>query len=96
MLVLSRKSGEKIHIGEGIVIEIRKVAGNRVTVGVVAPRDMRILRGELREAATAFDPEPSDEQDLADAPRHEPYPILSETLTSGFAARRAESSVSSV
>ena len=96
MLVLSRKSGEKIHIGEGIVIEIRKVAGNRVTVGVVAPRDMRILRGELQEAATAFDPEPGEELDAAPGSRLEPYPVISETLSTGFSARRSDSSVSSL
>lgn len=47
MLVLSRKSGEKIHIGDDIAIEIRKVAGNRVSIGVLAPATKRILRGEL-------------------------------------------------
>ena len=96
MLVLSRKSGEKIHIGEGIVIEIRKVAGNRVTVGVVAPRDMRILRGELREAATAFDSESAEDPDLPHESGREPYPVLSDTLSTSFVARRAESSVSSM
>ena len=35
MLVLSRKTGERIHIGDNITIEIRRVAGNRVTL---APR----------------------------------------------------------
>jgi len=54
MLVLSRKSGERIVIGEGIVVEIKRIAGNRVTLGLVAPRGMRILRGELQEAASAF------------------------------------------
>lgn len=55
MLVLSRKIGEKIHIGNDITIEVRRVAGNRVTLAVEAPRDVRILRGELKEAATEFD-----------------------------------------
>lgn len=55
MLVLSRKIGEKIHVGEDITIEVRRVAGNRVTLAVEAPRDVRILRGELRDAAIEFD-----------------------------------------
>ena len=54
MLVLSRKSGERIHIGENITIEIRRVAGNRVTLALEAPRDVRILRGELNQAAREF------------------------------------------
>jgi carbon storage regulator len=57
MLVLSRKIGEKIHVGNDITIEVRRVAGNRVTLAVEAPRDVRILRGELKEAAEAFEPE---------------------------------------
>jgi carbon storage regulator len=58
MLVLSRKIGEKIHVGQDITIEVRRVAGNRVTLAVEAPREVRILRGELKEAAEAFDDEP--------------------------------------
>ena len=55
MLVLSRKIGEKIHVGNDITIEVRRVAGNRVTLAVDAPRNVRILRGELREAALEFE-----------------------------------------
>ncbi len=54
MLVLSRKIGERIHIGENITIEIRRVAGNRVTLALDAPRTVRILRGELNQAAREF------------------------------------------
>lgn len=54
MLVLSRKLGERIHIGEDVFVEVRRVAGNRVTLAVSAPRNVRILRGELLEAADAF------------------------------------------
>ena len=55
MLVLSRKIGEKIHVGNDITIEVRRVAGNRVTLAVDAPRSVRILRGELRDAALEFE-----------------------------------------
>jgi carbon storage regulator len=54
MLVLSRKIGERIHIGDNITIEIRRVAGNRVTLALDAPRNVRILRGELNQAAREF------------------------------------------
>jgi carbon storage regulator len=57
MLVLSRKIGEKIHVGNDITIEVRRVAGNRVTLAVDAPREVRILRGELKDAALAFEPD---------------------------------------
>lgn len=55
MLVLSRKAGEQIHIGDEITIEVRRLAGNRVALAVQAPRDVRILRGELKEAAQEFE-----------------------------------------
>jgi carbon storage regulator len=71
MLVLSRKIGEKIHVGDDITIEVRRVAGNRVTLAVDAPREIRILRGELKEAAEAFE---APQQ----APRR-PAPLSAET-----------------
>jgi carbon storage regulator len=54
MLVLSRKVGERIHVGDDIVLEIRRIAGNRVTLALDAPRHVRILRGELQSAAREF------------------------------------------
>ena len=54
MLVLSRKVGERIHVGDNIVLEIRRIAGNRVTLALDAPRNVRILRGELDGPAREF------------------------------------------
>lgn len=69
MLVLSRKVGEKLHVGDNVVIEIRRVVGRRVTIAIDAPRELRILRGEIMEAATAFDePGESTGKDPAPAP----------------------------
>jgi len=55
MLVLSRKVGERIHVGNDIVLEVRRISGNRVTLALEAPRDVRILRGELEHAAREFE-----------------------------------------
>jgi len=49
VLVLSRKLGETIHVGEEIAITILEVRGNRVRVGIDAPEGCEILRGELFE-----------------------------------------------
>jgi carbon storage regulator len=54
MLVLSRKVGERIHIGNDVFVEVRRVAGNRVTLAINAPRSIRVLRGELLESAKSF------------------------------------------
>lgn len=48
MLVLSRKVGEQLVIGENIRVVVHRVAGNRVTIGIEAPNDVRIVRGELQ------------------------------------------------
>jgi len=48
MLVLSRKVGEKLVIGGNITVVVSKVAGNRVTLGIEAPSDVRVIRGELQ------------------------------------------------
>ena len=47
MLVLSRKEGEQLVIGDNIVLTINRISGNRVALGIEAPREIRIVRGEL-------------------------------------------------
>lgn len=47
MLVLSRKIGEKVVIGDGIVVVVKRILGQRVTFGIEAPETVRIVRGEL-------------------------------------------------
>ena len=47
MLVLSRRESERIRLGDSIVVTVVKLAGDRVRLGIEAPTEMRILRGEL-------------------------------------------------
>jgi carbon storage regulator CsrA len=47
MLVLTRKTDEEILIGDNIKITLVRVRGNSVRLGIEAPRDVRIVRGEL-------------------------------------------------
>lgn len=51
MLVLARKLGQTIKIGQDIKIQILEVRGGTVRIGLDAPRDVVILRGELEERA---------------------------------------------
>ncbi|MCD0460719.1 carbon storage regulator [Roseiconus lacunae] len=53
MLVLSRKAGEKLMIGDDVVLTINRISGNRVAIGIEAPKDVRIVRGELNKAELA-------------------------------------------
>jgi carbon storage regulator len=50
MLVLSRKKGENIVINENIVITVVEVRGDKVRLGVVAPKDVIVHREEVFEA----------------------------------------------
>ena len=87
MLVLSRKIGEKIFVGDGIVIEVRRIAGNRVTVAIDAPKSVRILRGELKEATEAFQPmAPEQKVPVQKAPVSHGLPI--ENVETYVAAHR--------
>lgn len=49
MLVLSRKRGETILVGDGVVITVQKVKGNHVSLSIKAPKETRILRGEVKD-----------------------------------------------
>ena len=52
MLVLSRKTGEKIIIGEGppaIKVTVLKIRGDRVSLGIDAPREVPVWRPEVRD-----------------------------------------------
>jgi carbon storage regulator len=49
MLVLSRKVGERIRIAADIVVVVTAIQGDRIKIGIEAPKSVRVLRGELRE-----------------------------------------------
>jgi len=49
MLVLSRRCGEAIVIADNIIVTVLRVQGNRVKLGVVAPREAPIHRAEVYE-----------------------------------------------
>jgi len=54
MLVLSRKEGERIRLGDSIVLTIVRTSGDKVRLGIEAPPDVLVLREELQ---------PHDEQE---------------------------------
>lgn len=54
MLVLSRRIGEMLMIGETTIIRVHAVRGKRVVLGIEAPDDLRILRGELSAVREAM------------------------------------------
>ncbi len=48
MLVLSRKTHQRIMLGDAIVVTVVGVTGDRVRLGIEAPSDVRVLRAELQ------------------------------------------------
>jgi len=60
MLVLTRKVGERIRIGDKVTLVVVKITGNTVRLGVEAPPDYNIVRQELNApsgAAACGDPD---------------------------------------
>ena len=51
MLVLTRKAAETIQIGNDIVVKVISCGRGRVKIGVEAPANVRVVRGELMEPA---------------------------------------------
>lgn len=53
MLALTRKVGERIVIGDAITVTVVDVKGDSVRISIEAPKEVRILRGELLDATAA-------------------------------------------
>jgi len=47
VLILTRKTGERVRIGEDIVITVFSINGNQVRLGVEAPREIEVHREEI-------------------------------------------------
>ena len=81
MLVLTRKVGEKITIGDDVTIVVSRISGTRVALAIEAPRNMKVLRGELQPFARAPDGAEGKERPVGSsalappvaAPEHVPH-----------------------
>jgi carbon storage regulator len=47
MLILSRKMGESIHVGDSVIVTVLEVARGRVKIGIEAPRELAVHREEI-------------------------------------------------
>ncbi len=66
MLVLSRKQNQEIIIGDNIKITVLKMKGNTVRLGIEAPRDVNVIRGELPRHEPHSEPVASDSAESAE------------------------------
>jgi carbon storage regulator len=63
MLILGRKEGEEIYLGNNIKIKITEINNGAVKVGIDAPREVLVLRGELKEDIEASNKEANTKQE---------------------------------
>lgn len=64
MLVLSRKKGESIMIGDQIEVKILSTDGDQIKLGIVAPKTVKVHRSEVFEAIQAQNQEALQTVDL--------------------------------
>ncbi|MCI7766854.1 MAG: carbon storage regulator [Oscillospiraceae bacterium] len=50
MLIITRKTGEGIHIGEDVVVSVVEAGKDKVRLGISAPKDVKIIRSEVYES----------------------------------------------
>lgn len=53
MLVLGRKEGETLYIGDDICITVTAISGDKVRIGIDAPKSLSVMRGELLQVINA-------------------------------------------
>lgn len=68
MLVLSRKHEEKLHIGDNITVTVLRVQGNKVRLGIEAPEEVRVVRGELPRHANPDTAAKRESSETSEAP----------------------------
>ena len=66
MLVLTRKPGQSIMIGDGVEVQVLSVAGEKVRLGITAPRDVSIFRNEVYDRIESENQQSAGENDEED------------------------------
>jgi carbon storage regulator len=72
MLMMTRRAGQKIVLGDNITIEVVEVAGNTVRLGVDAPRSVPVYREEIWTAVRAENEAAATATELPTAPAPPP------------------------
>lgn len=95
MLVLTRKKAQEIHIGHNIVVKVIQTGRGSVKIGIDAPADIRVTRGELAEKlAQAMNLEVADNETVSakkeDEAELEPAYLFADRASLAFAGSVSE------
>ena len=90
MLVLTRKAQQQIQIGDNITVTIVRVKGQSVRIGIEAPRNVRVVRGELQPGGDML---LTDEQEAGDVEHLAADSFNSRPGATGQTARRSGGSL---
>jgi carbon storage regulator len=71
MLIITRRAGEKVMVGDDVVVHVMEIVGNTVRVGIEAPRSVPVYREEIWNAVR------DENRAAADAPIDLPAPAHS-------------------
>ena len=63
MLILGRKEGEEIYLGNNIKIKVTDISNGAVKIGIDAPREVLVLRGELKDNIEASNKKANTKQE---------------------------------
>jgi len=88
MLVLSRKPGEALRVGEDVEITVVEVKGDMVRLGIQAPREVQVWRKELWEAIVEENRKAAEEASATAATVPEIPIILPKTAVPDLLARK--------
>ncbi|MBO5438383.1 MAG: carbon storage regulator [Thermoguttaceae bacterium] len=75
MLVLSRKTGDRILIGDDIAVTIVRVAQGTVRIGIEAPSGVAIVREEIQKTFSEVSAVNTVENDFSESSRNEAVPL---------------------
>ena len=66
MLALTRKVGERIVIGDNIVVTVVSIKGDNIRMTIEAPKEIKIYRGEIFDAIAAENKQAAVSNDLSE------------------------------
>ena len=61
MLILSRKEGESIRVGDDIIVDVHRIVGGRVHLAISAPIDVKIMRQEVLDRIAQLQKQTTDD-----------------------------------